>query len=278
MQAAAAANKSVQPDWLAELDRELRFHPITNRAPKTLSLEQVEAFNRDGCLAPLDVFNASEIAVHRAYFDGLLERVRAEGKDSYSINGWHAKCPGIWDLVTEPRIVAIARDLLGEDVVCWGTHYFCKLPRDGKAVSWHQDAEYWPFSQSRTVTVWLALDDADPGNGCMQVLPGSHLHGELEHGRSGEDERNVLWLTAQGVERFGAPRDVALKAGQISIHSDLTLHSSPPNPSERRRCGLTLRYVPAEVVPYRGWGANAIRVSGEDRKGLWGNRPRPAEL
>ena len=69
--------------------------------------------------------------------------------------------------------------------------------------------------------------------------------------------------------------DVALKAGQISIHSDLLLHGSGPNPSDRRRCGLTMRYIDANVRNLANWNKYAVLICGQDRHGHWGNPPRP---
>jgi ectoine hydroxylase-related dioxygenase (phytanoyl-CoA dioxygenase family) len=69
--------------------------------------------------------------------------------------------------------------------------------------------------------------------------------------------------------------DVELKAGEISLHSDLLVHGSQPNRSQRRRCGLTLRYCPPDVHAYLGWNAMAITCRGKDPSGHWGNIPRP---
>ena len=182
------------------------------------------------------------------------------------------------DILSHPRIVACARDILGDDVVGWGTHFMCKLPGDSKRVCWHQDASYWPFSPSKTVTAWLAIDDADRENGCMRVIPTSHLHGQLSYRQSDDSENNVLDRTVDRVEQYGAPVDIDLKAGQISLHSDLLLHGSEPNHSSRRRCGLTLRYCAAEVrsaVPE--WAAKGIVVSGSDPDHHWANPPRPQD-
>ena len=54
-------------------------------------------------------------------------------------------------------------------MIAWGSHFFCKMPGDGKRVSWHQDASYWPLTPSKAVTVWLAIDDADAENACMRL-------------------------------------------------------------------------------------------------------------
>lgn len=126
------------------------------------------------------------------------------------------------------------------------------------------------------MTVWLAIDDADRENGCMKFLPGSHLQGHLEYRESSSDEGNVLDQTVDEIERFGTPMDVILKAGEISIHSDLLLHGSEANHSARRRCGLTLRYCPPDVQAALDWNQKGVVVRGEDTTGHWGNPPRPS--
>jgi ectoine hydroxylase-related dioxygenase (phytanoyl-CoA dioxygenase family) len=181
----------------------------------------------------------------------------------------------VYDILRDPRIVACVRDLLGENVVGWGAHFFCKMPRDNKTVAWHQDAIYWPLTPSKTVTVWLAIDDADPENANMRFIPGSHRHGPVMHLPSEAAEDNVLNQKVENPERFGTPVDDSLRAGEISLHSDLLLHGSEPNRSDRRRCGLTLRYCAAEVRAYLGWNEKGVVVSGTDSDGHWANPPRP---
>jgi len=257
------------------LERDLRFHPSPVTAPGTLRPDQVEAFNREGFLTPLAIFNDAEIDGHRRYFDALLEKTLAAGGDSYSISSAHLKHGRVHDLLTHPRIVNRVKDLLGDNVIAFGSHFFCKMPGDGKAVAWHQDASYWPLTPSKTVTVWLAIDRSDVGDGCMRVIPGTHRLGHLTYRRSAADENNVLDQTVDDAERFGAPVNVELKAGEASIHSDLLLHGSEPNLSDRRRCGLTLRYCAADVRAAMDWNAKGVIVSGEDSSGHWANPGRP---
>jgi hypothetical protein len=262
---------------LDQVERDLRFHTLGVARPQTLTPEQIAAFNRDGFLKPIRLFSEDEIAEHRRFFDRLLAEALAAGGDSYSISTAHLKYGDVYDLLTHPRIVAAVKDLLGENVIGWGSHFFCKMPHDGKRVSWHQDASYWPMTPSKTVTVWLAIDDADVENACMRFIPGSHHYGHLTWQLSEDDERNVLNQTVPDAERFGAPVDDVLKAGEVSIHSDLTLHGSEANESDRRRCGLTLRYCTADVRAYQGWNAKGVVVSGMDAAGHWANAPRPPE-
>ncbi|MEZ6065999.1 MAG: phytanoyl-CoA dioxygenase family protein [Planctomycetaceae bacterium] len=263
-------------DELANIQRDLRFYPSEESSPRTLTSEQVAGFNRDGYVAPIRIFGDDEIASIRGYFDALLARVIAAGGDSYSISTAHLKYGPVYDILTDRRIVACVKDLLGENVIGWGSHFFCKMPRDGKQVAWHQDASYWPLTPTKAVTVWLAIDDADVENACMRFIAGSHHSGHLTFRPSDSHEHNVLNQTIDNPEQYGTPVDDILKAGEISLHSDLLLHGSEANESDRRRCGLTLRYCAADVHAHLGWNEKGVVVSGHDPSGHWANAARPA--
>ena len=262
---------------LDQVERNLQFHPSTVTDPQVLSREQLESYNRDGYVKGIRVFSSEEMAEHRRYFDALLARVMAEGGSSYSISTAHLKYGPVYDLITHPRIVACVRDILGDDVVGWGSHYFCKMPHDGKVVPWHQDASYWPLTPSKTVTVWLAIDDADVENACMRFIPGSHHKGHLTYELKEESADAVLNQEVVNALDFGEPVNVELRAGEISMHNDLLLHGSEANESERRRCGLTLRYCAADVRAGLDWNLKGVVVSGADPTGHWANPPRPTE-
>lgn len=273
---ASTRNFSPTNAELGRLDRNFRFYPSTVTNPRQLTAGQVEDFNRDGFLQGLRIFEPDEAARIRTYFDRLLAQTLAEGGNSYSISTAHLRYGGVYDILTHPRIAGYVRDILGENVVGWGSHFFCKMPGDGKRVSWHQDSSYWPLSPSKAVTVWLAIDDADAGNACMRFIPGSHHFGHLTWRLSETDEANILDQTVPEAEKFGQPVNDELSAGQISIHSDLLLHGSEANNSDRRRCGLTLRYCPPDVRAEMGWNEKGVIVSGVDPTGHWANPPRPA--
>ena len=262
-------------EQLKEIERDLSFVPAPD-APQTLTPSQVQAYNSQGYLKPFRLFDAGEADDFRAYIDGLLTDLQAEGGDSYSLISAHMKHGRIWDLLHRDEILAPVRDLLGPDLVCWGAHCFCKMPRDGKRVAWHQDASYWPLTPSRTVSVWLAVDDVDTENACMRFIEGSHRRGHIPFRPSAATENNVLNQTVDGAEAFGPAVDVELGAGEFSMHSDLLLHGSEANDSPRRRCGLTLRYAAAGVRAEMGWDSEGVVVCGRDEQGLWADPPRPA--
>jgi non-heme Fe2+,alpha-ketoglutarate-dependent halogenase len=261
---------------LQELVRQFQFFESQTTDPRSLTRADIEAYNRDGYLKAMRVLNEEEIVDFREYFDDLLAKVIAAGGDSYSISTAHLKHGRVYDLLTHPRIVAAVRDILGDDVVGWGSHFFCKMPHDGKAVAWHQDGSYWPLTPSKTATVWLAIDDADTENACMQFISGSHQFGHIPYRTSSDAEGNVLNQTVDNPMKYGSLVNDELKAGEISMHADLLLHGSEANDSGRRRCGLTLRYCSADVRAGSGWEAKGVVVSGHDPSGHWANPGRPS--
>ena len=263
------------PEDLVRMSRDLQYHPVCNEKPSVLTGAQIETFNEQGYLKPLSIYSEAEISAIRGEFDGMIEQVMARGDHNYSIISAHLKSGMVHDIINEPRIVAYISDLLGEDIVGWGAHFFCKLPGDGKIVNWHQDASFWPLSPSKTVTAWLAIDDADTGNACMRFMAGSHHYGHLTYHLSEESENNVLNQTVKDIGMYGTEVDIELKAGEISLHSDLLLHGSGLNTSDRRRCGLTLRFCAASVRAELNWNREGVIVKGSDPTGHWADLPRP---
>ena len=264
-------------DAYPELNRDLRFFPLGVENPKLLTREQIDHYNEKGYIAPIDVLDSDQIGAIREYFDELLPKALAAGWNSYEITNWHKTCQGVWDIVTRSEILDYVQDLLGPTVILRHSHFFTKMPGDGKRVSWHQDASYWPISPSKVVSAWLAIDDVDAENAPLQIIPGSHRHAQLPFNESTPEERNVLNQTVQNPAQYGdQPLALKLKAGQMSLHSDWILHGSDVNHSNRRRCGLAMRYLSSDVRAYNGWNENSIVCRGDDPSGHWANHPRPS--
>ena len=264
--------KNAYPD----LKRDLQFYPLGIKMPKYMSQCQIDTYNSKGYLFPIKIFNKSEIIDIREYFDDLLNKVLNAGWNSYEIINWHKHCRGIYDIVTDSRIINIIQDFLGDSIILRHSHFFVKLPGDGKRISWHQDASYWPLSKSRVISAWLAIDDVDLENAAMKVIPGSHLNNQLPFQDSQKEENNVLTQTVVNAEKHGEkPVSIELNAGEISLHSDWILHSSNANYSKKRRCGLAMRFLSKDVKAYNGWNVNSIICRGDDPSGHWENHPRP---
>ena len=158
-----------------------------------LTLEQIQAYDRDGYVLVPDVFSAREIEI-------LLANVTKEGratKHQFALkdaNGLASKL-SLWAdvsddvfgaVTTSPRVVNGVRMLLREDVYHWHSKVMLKEPRVGGAWEWHQDYGYWYGDgclYPRLLSCMIALDPATRENGCLKVVPGSHLLGRFDHGR-----------------------------------------------------------------------------------------------
>ncbi|MEM1428006.1 MAG: phytanoyl-CoA dioxygenase family protein [Pseudomonadota bacterium] len=253
---------------------DLSFAPVTTSNPQRLSAADIVQYNREGYVQPFDIYTENEVTALRAYADRLMTDMGAGG--GYGINCYQARLAGLWDIATEPRILDHVEDILGPNIVCWASAILSKAPHDPKAVPWHQDASFWSLSPARTVTVWLAIDDADAANSAMRFIPRTHDKGALKVRKA--EGASVFHIETDGADALGEPVTNALKAGQISLHADMLVHGSLPNTSDRRRCGLTLRYCPPEVrITDEGWarGVEAIVARGTDPTGRWRHHARP---
>ncbi|MEM6381781.1 MAG: phytanoyl-CoA dioxygenase family protein [Pseudomonadota bacterium] len=251
------------------------FQPSPMKAGHKLSAAQVSHYNREGYISGLRAFDADAVEANRAYFDSLLRQAGPDG--GYAVNCFQARLRGVWDLCTNPLILNHVEDIIGPDIICWASHFFAKLPGDPRAVPWHQDAIFWHLAPSRTVTVWLAIDDADEDNGALQFIPQTHDKGRLAWRKAGD--RDVLDKSIVDVDSLGEPVFNTLKAGEFSLHADMLAHGSRPNLSGRRRCGLTIRYCPPEVtVTDKTWrrGIEPIICRGKERTGHWEHHQRPS--
>ena len=96
-------------------------------------------------------------------------------------NNTHLAYTCIDEVAHHPVIVGAVSDLIGEDIVLYGTVLFFKEPKSAGFVSWHQDATYFGLRPYEHVSAWIALSPATLESGCMRFVPGSHQAGQLDH-------------------------------------------------------------------------------------------------
>lgn len=147
-------------------------------------------------------------------------------------------------MATDRRLLDIAAALLRDTPTAFGCTYVVKPPRIGLPALWHQDGHPWRTGLGITdaVTLWIALDVCDAGNGCLRVLPGTH-HAPAGALRPRGDVPNLFGceLDRAGVDAAGAV-DVELMPGDLSAHHPDLIHGSEPNLSERPRRALVVRF------------------------------------
>ena len=101
---------------------------------------------------------------------------------------------------------------------------------------WHQDNAYWQCAPPNLVSIWIALDDADEENGCMNVIPGSYSEGLAAHGRA-ESEKGKLPALLQVDADVDRAVPVPVAAGCVMVHHCMTLHQTQSEPLIPRPSG-----------------------------------------
>ena len=174
-----------------------------------------------------------------------LVSAHVEGDNGEGVRGSQA----FLALARDPEIVELVSGVLGDDIILWGCHVFCKPAGEGYETPWHQDGHYWPIRPLANCTVWVALEVSSTRNGCLRVIPRSHV-GQQLHEHLHED-RTDLTLTQRlvaGAFDEDSAVDVALQPGQMSLHDVYMIHGANENRSTQRRTGVALRYMPASSV------------------------------
>lgn len=244
--------------------------------------ELAAGFERDGFCTGLRALEPVEAARARTSFDAL-EAIEGRERCQIGLVDRHFDQEFVWRLATLPPVLDAVEAAIGPDVMLLFSHFFCKYPTgaEEKFVAWHQDVTYWGLDPPFAVTAWYAVDDSDMENGCMRVIPGTHRAGIREHGTS-ERTGNLLSINQEAsvaAAEEAQAVDLVLRAGEFSLHHGALIHGSNPNHSSRRRCGLTLRYVPPHVGPAAGnslgrtWAG--VLVRGRDPYQHYRDRPAP---
>lgn len=231
--------------------------------PKRLTDAEIVRFQTDGLLFPLGAVPADEIAERRAALE-VIEAARG-GRLPPTLNAKiHLLLPWAWSLVHSPAIVDAIEDLLGPDILCWGTSFIIKNAQDDRYVTWHQDATHWRLTGVRAVTAWLAFTPSTPANGGVRMLPGTN-HSVLEH-RDNGDHRNMLGRREEVVASVDDRKavNVTLAPGEMSLHDPLIVHGSNANTSDARRIGFAIRYIAGDIGQSAGLRNSATLVRGRD--------------
>ena len=143
---------------------------------------------------------------------------------------------GLREFATRPEFVALATHLLGPDVDLYWNQSVFKQPEGKKEFPWHQDDGYTPVTPSPYLTLWLALNDATPENGCISVLPGSHKRGLVAHTPS------PIGLVCHSSDDPDQGVQAPVRAGSLLAFQSLTMHKSGANTSSGPRKAYILQY------------------------------------
>jgi ectoine hydroxylase-related dioxygenase (phytanoyl-CoA dioxygenase family) len=210
--------------------------------------DQVDFYHKNGYLKFGRIFTKRELDTLRDYVDHMIANLPQEIR-SEQMDVPHFANPSLFRYLTHPAVLDVIECFIGPDIVLWSSHFISKRSGDGLAVPWHQDGAYWGsrLQPMQVVTMWLAVDASTVDNGCMRVIAGSHQQKYLRY----EDVDRQEHLFGREIVNEDLNRsegiDLELEVGECHFHDAFTAHGSNPNRSGKRRCGYTMRYMPADV-------------------------------
>jgi phytanoyl-CoA hydroxylase len=240
--------------------------------------EQSGQWQRDGYVIVRDLLPRDEFAELERAIDGVLDgqlRPERPGKDGvvpedFSVTwepetkdrtdlprrqrvrliSWLAPHHGYFHrLAAHPRIYEMVSELFGgDDVKLFSDTIFVKPARHGIEAPPHQDSVFWPRLDPRAINFWMAIDPATVENGCLWIIPGSHVT-ELPHERGAHQS----WLLRDDQIDAGRQIPIELPPNAAIFMDSALIHRSYGNRSDRSRRAMTAVYVAEHARHVEPW-------------------------
>ena len=235
-----------------------------------MSTDLVERYEADG-FATLRGF--ADPAVGRAMLDDVVEIVRAQhagepvehalvlpeaqpdfadGKANpedvvSKVFRLHRR-PAFASFLRTPNLLPVITALLGPgDVDCFLSQFIFKNP-GAWGQPWHQDSYYFPFDPPRRIVgLWLAVTEATLENGCLHVLPGSHLEPVHEHVPDRRPGANYGYTEIVDHDPSGQQPSL-MEPGDLLVFDSHLMHRSTDNASHAIRAAMVFHVAAAGTV------------------------------
>jgi ectoine hydroxylase len=217
-----------------------------------LSAEQVREYHDNGLVFVRGLFDAAETDLLRRAMEEdpaiaahSLMRPDAEGLGT-RISLWNRAGDSVYGLAARSaRVVDTAEQLIGEPVYHFQSKLTAKDPRVGGAWEWHQDYGYWYYYgclRPDMLSMMIALDRTDSGNGCLQIVKGSHRLGRIDHVQVSEKQNAADPARMEEILKRLEVVHCELDPGDAVIFHANALHRSDQNRSDRRRWTFLVCY------------------------------------
>lgn len=158
----------------------------------------------------------------------------------------HRSEPVFRRFILQPAVLDPIRDLLGDDFDCFLSQFIFKLP-GALGQPWHQDAYYFPHEGPSAVGLWIAVTEANPTNGPLWVLPGSHT--EPVHRARRDTREHALAGYVEIVDQdFAEAVPVLMQVGDALIFHSHLMHKSTDNVSKGRRAAMVYHFADAATI------------------------------
>ena len=231
---------------------------------ESITDDDIEFFHRRGYLVVNNAFTPEEVAgsldamldlIHGKHpnYKGIqfesvarrmVEDLPPEEKQDYvrKISAFVKFDERLMAMAEQPKLKALVERIIGETPVLYQDQALIKPPKIGREKPWHQDNAYFNLPPETTVVgVWIALDEATPENGCMHIIPATHVQGPVVHFKRRDWQICDTWVATNHTVA------VPLKPGGMLLFHGLLHHGTPPTRSEKRRRALQFHYKPASI-------------------------------
>jgi ectoine hydroxylase-related dioxygenase (phytanoyl-CoA dioxygenase family) len=238
---------------------------------KALTQDQIDRYNRDGYLVVENAVTDDQLERLGAELNGWVEESRGhcepygeptiDGRARFDMGAEHTpEHPALrrvnnpsdisdcyFEVMSDSRAVDMVSDLVGPDVKFHHCKINQKCPGANTTVHYHQDFGFTPHSNDDVVTALLMLDEVTEENGCLMVVPGSHL-GPMHSLYEGE---NFVGKVDPATEAALRAKQIPITgpAGSVCLMHTRLAHGSEPNASDRPRGLYICVYTAADAVP-----------------------------
>jgi len=240
--------------------------PIKSSLEHRLTDTQKQTLQQTGFLVFDGLISGQKLQRYKKSFDELVDKSKTMTASHWNSAGYNMatdeqgrpipgrlhKIQGLFTL--ESQFLPLARETVIGDKVesildnpnidCFGTKFFPMYP-GGNTVSWHQDNHYFGTDSSKIVSCAIYLEKTDKENGCLRVIPGTHISQTISPHQPGVGEwANGEWVKVDETKAV----DIECSAGTVVLFSALLLHGARQNISQHRtRYSCFWHYIPAEL-------------------------------
>jgi phytanoyl-CoA hydroxylase len=191
-------------------------------------------------------------------YDRFLRReIEVPGKDYCDMAGDYGRRPEDFSIVNvmlprryhpewvgnvfERRAASVAEQLVGPGMELDYDQLLAKQPFKTDAVfAWHQDMAYWPDTpDTRTATLWLAIDDSTVDNGCMRFVPATAREPAIRPHVPQFGDRGTSHALGTDLLDGDVVVDVPIRKGDVTVHNERVMHGSGGN----RTAGFRRAYI-----------------------------------
>jgi hypothetical protein len=249
----------------------------TSTTPPCITPNEVSQYRKEGYLIiNKPVLPAERFQGLKECFEGILANLPSDERPE-AMDVPHFMHPELLKYAFDENILALVEPIVGPDIALFSTHFICKPKGNGKRVPWHEDSAYWKelIEPMEVATVWIAIDPSTKVNGCMKVIPRTHVEGRKGFSDYNEvDTATSVFPTEIKKEQREDERQVyiELQPNECSLHDARIMHGSEPNTSQIRRCGWTMRFASTACKFNEEKFAGAHQIYLAKGRDLGGNR------